>query len=117
MPPNILFAFADDWGRYASAYRPFEGENSINSLINTPNFDRIAGEGALFLNGFVPAPTCTPCRSSILSGQYFWQTAPVLARDPRNPDDLDSRGPDHGCDSLRYGILEGPGGVVLLEAL
>ena len=22
----------------------------------------------------MPAPSCTPCRSSILSGQYFWQT-------------------------------------------
>ena len=22
MQPNIVFAFADDWGRYASAYRP-----------------------------------------------------------------------------------------------
>ncbi len=74
MPPNIVFAFADDWGRYASAYCPFEGENSINRLIDTPNFDRMAGEGALFKNAFVPAPTCTPCRSSILSGQYFWQT-------------------------------------------
>ena len=74
MPPNIVFAFADDWGRYASAYRPFEGEDSINGLIDTPHFDRVAREGALFLNGFVPAPTCTPCRSSILSGQYFWQT-------------------------------------------
>lgn len=74
MPPNMVFAFADDWGRYASAYRPFEGQNSLNALIDTPQFDRIAGEGALFLNGFVPAPTCTPCRSSILSGRYFWQT-------------------------------------------
>lgn len=74
MPPNILFAFADDWGRYASAYRPFEGENAINALIDTPNFDRVAEEGVLFRNAFVPAPSCTPCRSSILSGQYFWQT-------------------------------------------
>ena len=73
-PPNILFAFADDWGRYASAYRQFEGDNSPNALIDTPTFDRIAKEGALFLNGFVPAPSCTPCRSSILSGRYFWQT-------------------------------------------
>ena len=72
--PNILFAFADDWGRYASAYRPFEGPDSWNQLIETPNFDRIAQEGVIFQNAFVPAPTCTPCRSSILSGQYFWQT-------------------------------------------
>lgn len=74
MKPNIVFAFADDWGRYASAYQPFEGNKSLNALIDTPNFDRIASEGALFRNAFVPAPSCTPCRSSILAGQYFWQT-------------------------------------------
>ena len=74
MKPNILFAFADDWGRYASAYAQFEGPNSLNALIDTPNFDRVAREGTIFTNAFVPAPSCTPCRSSILSGQFFWQT-------------------------------------------
>lgn len=74
MKPNILFAFADDWGRYASAYAQHEGPNSLNHLISTPNFDRIAKEGVLFTNAYVPAPSCTPCRSSVLSGQYFWQT-------------------------------------------
>ena len=74
MRPNIVFAFADDWGRYASAYRGQPGENSIHELIETPHFDRIADEGTLFLNAHVPAPTCTPCRSSILTGRYFWQT-------------------------------------------
>ena len=71
--PNILFAFADDWGRYASAYREFD-RLKLCDLIETPNFDRIAGEGALFTNALVPAPSCTPCRSSLLSGRYFWQT-------------------------------------------
>ena len=69
--PNIVFAFADDWGRYASAYKD---QNSINELIKTPNFDWVAEEGALFQNAHVPAPSCTPCRSSVLSGRYFWQT-------------------------------------------
>ena len=73
-PPNIVIAFADDWGRYASAYRPYERSGALNQLIETPNFDRIAAEGALFTNALVPAPTCTPCRSSILAGRYFWQT-------------------------------------------
>ena len=72
--PNIVFAFADDWGRYASAYVEHQTTNNLNELITTPNFDRIAAEGALFLNALVPAPSCTPCRSSLLSGQYFWQT-------------------------------------------
>ena len=74
MRPNIVFAFADDWGRYASAYRNQPGEDTLHELIETPNFDRVAEEGALFLNAHVPAPSCTPCRSSILSGRYFWQT-------------------------------------------
>ena len=65
MQPNIVFAFAYDWARYASAYKDIEGTNSLNQLINTPNFDRIANEGALFTNAFVPAPSCTPCHSSI----------------------------------------------------
>lgn len=74
MKTNILFAFADDWGRYASAYRTYEPPGSLNNLIETPNFDRIAREGVLCQNAFVPAPSCTPCRSSILAGRYFWQT-------------------------------------------
>jgi len=72
--PNILFAFADDWGRYASAYRQVEGDRTPNALLETPHFDRVAREGVLFTNAFVPAPSCTPCRSSLLTGRYFWQT-------------------------------------------
>lgn len=72
--PNILFVFADDWGRYASIYAGKAGGNALCDLIETPNIDRVAREGALFTHATVPAPTCTPCRSSLLSGRYFWQT-------------------------------------------
>jgi len=34
----------------------------------------VAREGALFKNAFVNAPSCTPCRSALLSGQYFFRT-------------------------------------------
>ena len=73
-PPNILFLFADDWGRYASIYAAANGSGGINEVVRTPNFDRIARRGVLFRHAHVNAPSCTPCRSSLLSGQYFWRT-------------------------------------------
>ncbi|QDU25149.1 Choline-sulfatase [Anatilimnocola aggregata] len=72
--PNILFAFADDWGRYASAYAAVDGPGTPNDVVRTPNFDRLAREGVLFRRAFVSAPSCTPCRSALLSGQHFWRT-------------------------------------------
>lgn len=70
--PNIVFAFADDWGRYASCYAALE-PGGLSDVIETPNIDRVAQDGALFRNAFVSAPSCTPCRSSLLSGRHFWQ--------------------------------------------
>ncbi len=72
--PNIVFCFADDWGRYAGAYAKIDSRPSLNQIIKTSNIDRIAGEGAIFRHAFVTAPSCTPCRSSLLSGQYFFRT-------------------------------------------
>ena len=72
--PNILFAFADDWGKYASAYAKVDSRPGANTVVKTPTFDRIAEKGVLFKHAFVTAPSCTPCRSSLLSGQYFFRT-------------------------------------------
>jgi arylsulfatase A-like enzyme len=72
--PNILFCFADDWGRYASIYGEIESRPSPCQVVKTPNIDRVARSGVLFRNAFVNAPSCTPCRSSLLSGRYFFRT-------------------------------------------
>ncbi|MDA0724094.1 MAG: sulfatase, partial [Verrucomicrobia bacterium] len=72
--PNILFAFADDWGRQARIYAEIEGAGGINDLAKTPHFDKLARSGVLFTNASVNAPSCTPCRSAILSGRNFWET-------------------------------------------
>lgn len=70
--PNIVMAFADDWGQYASAYAKLK-PGGISDAVSTPNFDKVASEGLLFTRAFVSAPSCTPCRSSLLSGQHFWR--------------------------------------------
>lgn len=72
--PNVVVAFADDWGRFASAYAQLDGAGTPNDVVRTPNFDRVAKEGVLVRRAFVSAPSCTPCRSALLTGQHFWRT-------------------------------------------
>lgn len=62
-PYNILFAIADDWSwPHAGAYGA--------PAVRTPVFDRLAREGMLFTHAFVAAPSCSPSRAAILTGQY-----------------------------------------------
>lgn len=39
------------------------------------------------------------------SCSYFWATVPYLARDLRRPEDLDTKGPDHAADAVRYACM------------
>ncbi len=65
-PPNILFAIADDWSwSHAGAYG--------DTVVHTPTFDRLAHEGVLFQHAYVSAPSCTPSRGAILTGQWHWR--------------------------------------------
>ncbi len=70
--PNIVFAFADDWGRYASAYRE-ANRPTINDVINTPVFDELAKNGVLFWDAHVSAPSCSPSRTAVLTGRHFFR--------------------------------------------
>ncbi len=72
--PNILLLFADDLGRYASAYADPKNP-SPNDIIATPAFDRVAREGALFQNAFVSVPSCTPSRAALNTGRHFFRNA------------------------------------------
>lgn len=61
--PNILFIFSDDHTTQSiSAYD--------DRLIQTPNLDRLADEGALLSNAFCTTSICGPSRASILTGQH-----------------------------------------------
>lgn len=50
-----------------------------NSVIRTPNLDRLAREGMLFENHFVQTPQCVPSRASLHTGRY-----PHVHRTPSN---------------------------------
>ncbi len=60
---NILFLFVDQqrWdclGCYG------------NSVVQTPNIDRLAAHGIRFENTFTPTPLCTPARTSLQTGLW-----------------------------------------------
>jgi N-sulfoglucosamine sulfohydrolase len=59
--PNILYLHSHDSGRYLQPY---------GHAIPTPNLQRLASEGVLFRQAFSAAPTCSPSRSALLTGQY-----------------------------------------------
>src|SRR5687767_3972446 len=64
--PNILFCIADDASyQYMSAYG--------TQWVSTPNFDKVAREGLLFLNAYTPNAKCSPSRACILTGRNIWQ--------------------------------------------
>lgn len=64
--PNILFILSDDHANSAiGAYKDF-----LSSVVKTPNIDRIAHEGIIFINCFVTNAVCEPSRASILTGKY-----------------------------------------------
>lgn len=58
--PNILWIVLEDTNPLMGCY----GE----TLINTPHIDYLAKNGIVFNNAIMPAPVCSPCRSSIITG-------------------------------------------------
>jgi arylsulfatase A-like enzyme len=77
--PNILIFIADDLG---------EGDLSIlgHPTLETPNIDRMGKEGMVFSNAFLTISSCSPSRSSILTGRYPHQTGAEDLHMPLPPD-------------------------------
>lgn len=63
---NVLFIASDDLRPELGAYG--------NSIIKTPNIDRIAARGTRFDNAYAQYPVCNPSRTSLLTGRYPTQT-------------------------------------------
>jgi arylsulfatase A len=66
--PNILFILVDDLGYGdVACYNP-------ESIIPTPNIDKLAAKGMMFTDAHSPSTVCTPTRYSILTGRMAFRT-------------------------------------------
>ncbi len=63
--PNILLLFADQHRADCLAVNG-------HPFVETPNLDRLAGDGCNFIHAYTPSPICTPARTSLLTG--LWAT-------------------------------------------
>ncbi|GHH97989.1 sulfatase family protein [Neobacillus kokaensis] len=60
--PNILLITSDQ--------QHWNTIGAFNKEVSTPNLDRLVKEGTTFSRAYCPNPTCTPSRSSIITGLY-----------------------------------------------
>ena len=67
---NILFLMADQ-------YRGDCIGAAGADYVTTPNLDRLAKEGILFTRAYSSVPSCTPARTSILTGMSPWKSGQI----------------------------------------
>jgi len=72
--PNVVLIISDDqaWTDFG-----FMG----HAVIETPNLDKLASQGARFANGYVTAPLCRASLSSIITGLHPHQNK-IYSNDP-----------------------------------
>ncbi len=80
--PNIILIITDDqrWDALGCMG---------NSIVHTPNIDRLAAEGAVFTNMFCTTSICATSRASFLTGQYARRHGVWDFRTPLRPDQFD----------------------------
>ncbi|GAA4237627.1 sulfatase [Postechiella marina] len=78
--PNIVLLFVDDYGWADIGYR--------NTTFNTPNLDKLKKESLDFERAYIPTPTCSPSRLSLLTGKEAVRLQMVrhIHLDPEKPD-------------------------------
>jgi arylsulfatase A-like enzyme len=78
-PPNVVMIVADDqgWTDFGFMGHP---------VIRTPHLDKLASEGAVFPNGYVPTSLCRASLATLLTGLYAHQHR-ICCNDP--PEGMD----------------------------
>jgi arylsulfatase A-like enzyme len=75
--PNIVFILADQMRASAMG-------SMGNSVVKTPNLDRLAEQGLLLKNAISLQPVCTPYRAQLMTGRYGHVTG-VIENDIKLP--------------------------------
>ena len=78
--PNLLIIHTDEHNfRTLGCYRKTLASKQAfmwgkDNVVETPNIDAIAANGALCTNFYATSPVCTPSRAAFVSGQYPHET-------------------------------------------
>ncbi len=88
---NVLFIYTDDQAPWALGV-------SGDANADTPNLDKLAGEGARFTNSFTTTPVCSPSRAGMMTSRYGSEVGITdwLKPKGRFPDDPDA---ENGLDA------------------
>jgi len=78
--PNILWIFCEDLSPWMASYG-----HPVNAG-KTPTLDKLTSNGVRFSRCYVPAPVCSACRSSMITGLYQTTTGTHNHRSSRSPE-------------------------------
>lgn len=74
--PNVLLIVTDEHNfRTLGCYRDQLSQEQAEmwgpgTIVETPNFDRLAKEGVICTRAYATAPVCSPCRAAMITGLY-----------------------------------------------
>jgi len=108
--PNVLLICVDD-------LRPQLGCYGVKDIVS-PNIDRFAGTGRLFLRHYIQSAVCGPSRCSLLTGRRMntwdcWKEMRKLKTEPENPASIAHLFRRAGYRTVCIGkVSHQPGGVM-----
>ena len=89
--PNVIYINTDDWG--IGKVPCYKMDAASESIIKTPNLDRLRKQGMLFTDAYAGNAVCGPSRCSLMTGKHpgnaAWRanrrTPPVETWPPKAP--------------------------------
>ena len=97
-PLNVVWISCEDMGPILGAYG--------NTIIKTPNLDRLAKEGVLYKNAYSTVGVCAPSRFSIITGMY---SARLGAHNMRTGDYHNFKTPEEVSYKQDIGVIDKAG--------